>query len=155
MSRDRRGFNYALEPVRSLTGWDLNDKLRELSELNAAVDAQQQNVDTLASHLAAARTEILRLRHADRPLDIVAQRNAHAFLAQVDRQLTLARQALAESLRKQEAAMAEIKRLRRFADNLDRHKDEAGQAHDQQQALRAFLQADDAWLQRTQRRKAQ
>src|ERR1035437_10288178 len=87
MTRDRRGFDYALEPMRSVTEWDVNDTARELAEKNSATDTQQNKVDHLSNSFAAARAEVIQQRQVQALLNIDSQRVAHAYMMQVRQNL--------------------------------------------------------------------
>ncbi|WP_374358257.1 hypothetical protein [Chitinimonas sp.] len=153
MSRDRRGFHYALEPVRSKTGWELDQAISELARINQAQAAQARQLDTLHQGYAQARAAAQAQRVQNAALHIDAQRLAYGYMSQLKQQLVMAQQQLSELEQEQTEAMDQLNRLRRFADNLDRHRDEAGREHDLHLAKQASLQADDAWLQRNYRKK--
>ena len=153
MTRDRRGFDYALEPVRSMTEWDMNDVARELGVQNAAADAQQGKVDRLTASFAAARTEVLKQRQSQALLNIDAQRRAHAYMAQVQQHLT-EQSAELRSLQQQcDETIVRLNGLRKFADGLDRNKEAAAAEYDQKIEKQGYQLSDDSWLQRLHWRK--
>ena len=153
MTRDRRGFHYALEPVRSMTEWELNDMARELSALNAAVAAAQMLVDGLSESLATARSNVLAQRETQALLDINAQRVAHAYMVQVQEKLVTEKEQLRNTQQERDAAFDRLNDLRKFAESLDRNKESAIKDHDQKMVKQTYQQADDSWVQRLHWRK--
>ena len=153
MSRDRRGFDYALEPMRSITEWDMNDVARELAAHNAAVDAQQEKVNQLSNSFAAARSDVLLQRQTQATLNIDAQRLAHGYMAQVQQQLATENAQLHEMQQERDDTLARLNALRKFADSLDRNKETAAEEYDQKIVKQNYLQSDDSWLQRLHWRK--
>lgn len=154
MSRDRRGFEYALEPMRSITEWDMNDVARELAAQNAAVDAQQEKVTQLSDTLDAARSEVILQRQMQALLSIDTQRVAHAYMAQVHRKLVTENVQLQGMQQERNDTFERLNGLRKFADSLDRNKESAAEEYDQKIVKQAYLQADDSWLQRLHWRKS-
>ncbi len=153
MSRDRRGFDYALEPMRSITEWDMNDVARELAAQNAAADTQQDKVDQLSQAFAAVRSDVLAQRQTQAALNIDAQRRAHAYMAQVQQHLTAEDAQLQVMQQASDETLARLTALRKFADSLDRNKEAAAEEYDQKVVKQSYLQADDNWLQRIHWRK--
>lgn len=148
MSRDRRGFSYPLEPVRSMTAWEIDAIALELAAHNAALDKQQKETDQLRASLAEARARVAGQRQPLALLDIGAQRIAHAYMLQVQQQLLAAQVALSEKTEARDEAWSRLVVARKFADSLDRDKDEAGRQHDQRVVKHEYQQSDDNWLQR-------
>ena len=153
MSRDRRGFTYALEPVRSMTDWEIDEIGRELAEQNAAVEKQQREHDRLAAGLADARQRVIAQRQPNTVLDIGAQRIAHGYMLQVQQLLQAAQEDLRGLCQARDASWARLVEARKFADSLSRDKDAAGEQHDQRVVKHDYQQADDNWLQRQHGRK--
>lgn len=148
MTRDRRGFQYALEPVRSLTEWEMNDVARALASINAATDTQQNRVNNLSLCFASARSEVIVQRQNQASLDIDAQRLAHAYMLQVQQQLVTENEKLRHMQRERDETFVRLNDMRKFADSLDRDKESAAEEHDQKVAKQSYQQADDSWLQR-------
>lgn len=148
MTRDRRGFQYALEPVRSLTEWELNDIARALASLNANTNTQQDRVNGLSHCFAAARSDVIIQRQSQRSLDIDAQRVAHAYMMQVQQQLVTENEKLRQLQRDRDEMFAQLNEKRKFADSLDRNKESVAEEYDRNLAKLAYAQADDSWLQR-------
>ncbi|GAB2842881.1 hypothetical protein GCM10027277_07700 [Pseudoduganella ginsengisoli] len=155
MTRDRRGFHYALEPVRQVTDWDIDQIGRELAPLNDAVAGHERKVGGLQQALSAAQSALMAQRRANAVLDVTAQRAAHGYLVQVQQQLAAARDALRACADERDAVQARLLEARRRADSLERDRDAALAEHDLATARRAFQQADDIWLQRLHWRKSQ
>lgn len=148
MTRDRRGFSYALETVRSLTDWELNDLVRDLADLNKTTDQQQARVRELSGQFEAVRSAVIAQRQQDGALDIDGQRRAHAYLLQVQQRLIIAQQQLQELETQREALMQKLNGVRKFADSLDKNKAVAAAEHDKKIANQEMILADDNWLQR-------
>lgn len=148
MTRDRRGFTYALEPVRSLTDWELNDLVRDLADLNKATDLQQARVHELSGQFEAVRSAVIAQRQQNGVLDIDGQRRAHVYLLQVQQQLVIAQQQLHELEAQRETLMQKLNSVRKFADSLDKNKAAAAAEHDKKIANQETALADDNWLQR-------
>lgn len=148
MSRDRRGFNYALEPVRSMTQWDIDAIACELAERNQAVAQQQRLVDGLAANFGAARAAVIAQRQNQAVLDIGAQRVAHGYMLQVQHQLQAGQIELGTLNEARDATWARLVEARKFADSLDRDKEAAAAEHDQRVTKQEYQQSDDNWLMR-------
>jgi hypothetical protein len=148
MSRDRRGFTYALEPVRSMTAWDIDRIALELAEHNAAVSTQQSRFDQLCARLADARARVIAQRESQALLDIDAQRNAHGFMRQLQLLLLKAQAELLTAQQTRDATLERLVQARKFADSLDRNKETAAAEHDARVAKATYQEADDNWLQR-------
>lgn len=153
MARDSRGFRYVLEPLRRLTEWRLNDTAVALAQANSAADRQRRRVDDLSSQLSSASAELLALRRPQAPLDIQAQRVAHAYLAQVQHQLRMEAETLRSAQRDREAAFERWQKTQRLANSLDDDREAAVARHDAELAKQAYRQADELWLQRLHWRK--
>ncbi|MES2933118.1 MAG: hypothetical protein V4805_06490 [Pseudomonadota bacterium] len=148
MSRDRRGFDYALEPMRSVTEWEMNDVGRALAGQNAAAAIQENTVNQLLHSFAAARSDVLLQRQMHPVLNIDAQRVAHAYMVQVQQQLVSENAQLHILQQERDETFATLNSLRKFADNLDRNKEMAAKEYDQQIVKQVYQQSDDSWLQR-------
>ncbi|MGZ3182499.1 MAG: hypothetical protein ACXU8N_08670 [Telluria sp.] len=148
MTRDRRGFRYPLEPVRALTGWKIDELVLHLAEHNLRVDQQERAVGTLQGGLAAAQAQVVAQRQAQALLDIDAQRFAHAYLVQVQARLAAARTELDTLVAARDTVLASLAEARRYADSLDRDRAAEAADFDRAAARKAFLDADDHWMQR-------
>jgi hypothetical protein len=148
MTRDRRGFRYALDGVRSVTRWKIDDLTLELARRQGEADDQQKRVDGLAGEFRAARTQLLDRRAARAPLDIGAERGAHAYLVRLQQALAAASAELRTLRERCDATRAALLEARRFADSLERDRDAALAEHDLAVARRLFAAADDDWMQR-------
>jgi hypothetical protein len=155
MSGDRRGFEYALEPVCSITAWKIDELGRELARHNIEVAAQQQQVDALAAGFGAARMRVIEQRRAQALIDIDAQRVAHAYMLHVQNQLTMHSAQLRIMQQQRDEVRDRLIEERRFADSLERDKEAAAGEHDLAVARRGYLDADDNWMQRLHWRKSQ
>lgn len=155
MTRDRRGFQYALQPVLSMTSWEVDQIAHELASHNALVREQEVQVGQLAATLGAARNAVLHQRQDAARLDIDAQRNAHAYMLQVQNLLLAARATLRELERERDAVHARFVEARKLADGLERDKEAAAAEHDVAVAKRSYQQSDDNWLQRQHGRNPQ
>jgi hypothetical protein len=155
MTSDRRGFDYALEPVCRITGWKIDDLGRDLANHNRKAAAQQAQVDALAAGFAAARAQVIRQRLAESLLDIDAQRLAHAYMQHVQKQLVQERAQLLAMQEERDKVRASLLEARRFADSLERGRQEAAGEHDLAVARQGYLDADDNWMQRLHWRKSQ
>ncbi len=155
MTRDRRGFQYALQPVLSMTSWEVDQIAHELAGHNALVREQEAKVGQLAAALGAARDAVLQQRQDSARLDIDAQRNAHAYMLQVQQLLLAERATLRELEQERDAVHARFVEARKLADGLERDKEAAAAEHDAAVAKRSYQQSDDNWLQRQHGRNPQ
>lgn len=153
MTRDRRGFQYALEPMRSMTEWEIADLAREYARLNSAVAARLRRVDALSAALAAVRTDVLGQRKTHAVFKIDAQRMAHAYMNQVQQNLLRENAELSQAQQERDACFAQLTNARKFADSLERDKESAAAEHDQKLLRQDYQQSDDNWLQRLHWRK--
>lgn len=155
MTRDRRGFTYALEAVRSMTAWNIDEIANELAARSDAARVQQEKVNTLSANFAAARTQVIAQRQAQALLDIGAQRLAHAYMLQVQQLLQKENAQLKTVLDERDATYTRLVDARKFAESLDRDKETAVDEHDRKMVKHSYQQSDDIWLQRLHWRKSQ
>jgi hypothetical protein len=148
MTRDRRGFRYALDGVRSATGWKIDELTLELAQRQGEADAQQGRVDGLASEFRTARTQLLARRQAQALLDIGAERGVYAYLVRLQQTLAAASNELRTLQARRDETREALLEARRFADSLERDREAALAEHDLAIARRQFADADDNWLQR-------
>lgn len=153
MSGDRRGFAYALEPVRSMTAWEIDGIASDLAVLNQAARALQQQCEALAGQFAAARADIIVQRQAQAALDIAGQRRAHDYMLQVQLRLQARLLDLRAAEEERDAMYLRLIDARKFADSLDRDKETQAGEHDQKVAKQGYQLSDDNWLQRIHWRK--
>jgi uncharacterized protein YdiU (UPF0061 family) len=153
MSGERQGFRYPLEPLRNLTQWNLDDLARELATLNSAIDTQKEQVQLLTGKFASARDEVISQRQAQTLLNINAQRLAHAYLTQVQRQLAKEREQLRGMLKQRDEMFARLNELRKFSESLSRDRETAVEEYDQKIVKQGYEEADESWLQRLNWRK--
>lgn len=155
MSVDRRGFVYALEPVRSLTAWEIDEIAAELAPLNAEAAAAAQRSAQLQGQFAAARAEVMQQRSGQAALDISGERRAHEYMVQVQRMLQLALIAQREAEDARDAVYKRLVEARKRAESLDKDKEHHAGEHDQKVAKQGYQESDDNWLQRIHWRKSQ
>lgn len=148
MTRDRRGFRYALDGVRSVTGWKIDELTLELAQRQGEADAQQGRVDTLADEFAAARTGLLDRRAGQAPLDVGAERGAHAYLVRLQQTHAAALAELRILRARCDETRAALLDARRLADSLERDREAALAEHDLAMTRRLYADADDNWIQR-------
>ncbi|WP_332879671.1 hypothetical protein [Massilia sp. S19_KUP03_FR1] len=153
MTRDRRGFEYALDGVRRLTGWKVDELTLDLARSQGEVALQQGRVDALDRELRAASTRLMGQRQVDAILDIGAERSAHVYLIRVQQALGSESAQLRILQEQMETVRAALLESRRFADSLDRDRDSALAEHDLTVARLYFAAADDSWMQRQHGRK--
>lgn len=152
MTRDRRGFNYALDGVRSVTRWKIDALTLELAERQGEADDQQRRVDALTGEFRTGRTQLLARREDRATLDIGAERGAHAYLVRLQQAIAAATAELRTLHERCDETRAALLEARRFADSLERDRDAALAEHDLALARRLFADADDNWMQRQPRR---
>jgi flagellar biosynthesis chaperone FliJ len=154
MTRDRRGFQYALDPVRSVTGWKIDELTLDLARCQVEVDTQQRRVDALDGNFRAGRARLMAQRASQALLDIGAERSAHDWLIQLQQQLAAEAARLRELQQACEEVRGALLEARRFADSLERDRDAALAEHDRGVARKGFVDADDNWSQRQHWRKS-
>lgn len=146
--RPPRGFRYALEPLRQVTAWDI-DQLRldhatallALEQATAQAKSIGTEFDATLAHLRKPQTEGLLV-------GLGFQQACHAYLAQLQKQSD---EASAEVKRCQHAVNAIGERLadqRNRAEGLDRDRARASGEHALAIARREQVLADDYWFQR-------
>jgi hypothetical protein len=148
MTRDRRGFRYALDGVRSVTGWKIDELTLELAQRQGEADAQQARVDALTNEFRTARTGLLARRGSQALLDVGAERGAYAYLVRLQQTLAAAAGELRALNARCDETRAALLEARRFADSLERDREAALAEHDLAMARRLFADADDNWMQR-------
>ena len=153
MTRDRRGFQYALDGVRSLTGWKVDELTLDLARSQGEVDVQQGRVDALAAEFRAARTRLMGQRQVHAILDIGAEHGAHVYLVRVQQALAGESAQLRVLQEQADTVRAALLEARRFADSLERDRESALAEHDLTAARLYFADADDSWMQRQHGRK--
>jgi hypothetical protein len=154
MTRDRRGFQYVLDPVRSVTGWKIDELTLDLAQRQVEFDAQQRRVDALQGDFGAARTRLMGQRQSQALLDIGAERSTHDYLDQLQRLLATESARLRELQDACEEVRGALLEARRFADSLERDREAALAEHDLGIARKGFVDADDNWMQRQHWRKS-
>jgi hypothetical protein len=153
MTTERKGFTYPLEPVRSLTDWNVNDLGRELAAINRTIDEQRSQLDASSAQFAAARAEVMRQRDTQLLLNVGTQRVAHNYLIEVQRQLQAHKQRLQEMMMQREELFTRLTELRKFSESLDRNRESLVEEHDRKIVKQSYEQADESWLQRLKWRK--
>ncbi|MFZ6659032.1 hypothetical protein [Undibacterium sp. TJN19] len=148
MTKDRRGFHYALEPVLKMTEWEMNDLFQDLSEHNVRVDLQQEKVDHLNNAIASARKELVSQRQRSSLINIDAQRRAHNYLLQVQGQCQTENSHLERVIKDRDEVQMRLNEIRKFADSLEKNKETVGHEFDQETAKKGYQLSDDNWLQR-------
>jgi hypothetical protein len=154
MTRDRRGFQYALDPVRSVTGWKIDELTLDLARHQGEVDTQQRRVEVLQGDFGAARTRLMTQRQSQALLDIGAERSTHHYLVQLQQQLAIETARLRELQDACDEVRSALLEARRFADSLERDRDAALAEHDLGIARKGFVDADDNWMQGQHWRKS-
>jgi hypothetical protein len=154
MTRDRRGFQYALDPVRSVTGWKIDELTLELARRQGEADVQQRRVHALDGDFKSGRARLMAQRQSQAVLDVGAERGAHAYLIQLQQLLASESGRLRELEDASEETRTALLEARRFADSLERDRDTALAEHDLGVARKGFVDADDNWMQRQHWRKS-
>ncbi|MFZ6765892.1 hypothetical protein ACO0LM_02320 [Undibacterium sp. Di26W] len=154
MTKDRRGFHYALDPVLKKTEWEMNDLFQDLAEHNAKVNQQQLKVDSLDQAIASARMELMKQRQHAAIINIDAQRMAHNYLLQIQRQQKEESIQLQELIATRDEVQLKLNEVRKFVDNLEKNKEAVGNEFDQDAAKKEYQLSDDNWLQRMHWRKS-
>jgi hypothetical protein len=144
---DRRGFEYQLEPVQRKTDWDLNDVAQELARINREVQEQERKLQRLTEEFSAVQASWAKQLRSER-LNVDMQRFTYAYLGTLQDKICLNRDGLRTLEQNRDAALARSHNLRKFADNIGRHRDEAVREHERRMADLAYKDADDIWLQR-------
>ncbi|BBB70242.1 hypothetical protein UNDYM_5989 (plasmid) [Undibacterium sp. YM2] len=148
MTKDRRGFQYGLEPVLKLKEWEVNDLYQELAGHNASVKEQQAKVDSLAQAIASARTELIKQRQNKALINIDVQRMAHMYMLQMQNQQQQESMQLQEMLQVRDDAQRRLNEVRKFVDNLEKNKEAMAHEFDLEAAKKEYQLSDDNWLQR-------
>ncbi|MFZ6756293.1 hypothetical protein ACO0K9_03670 [Undibacterium sp. Ji50W] len=154
MTKDRRGFHYALDPVLKKTEWEMNDLFQDLAEHNAKVNQQQLKVDSLDQAIASARMDLMKQRQHAAIINIDAQRMAHNYMLQIQRQQKEESIQLREFVVTRDEAQLKLNEVRKFVDNLEKNKEVVGNEFDQEAAKKEYQLSDDNWLQRMHWRKS-
>jgi predicted nucleic acid-binding Zn-ribbon protein len=140
-----RRFKYALEPVRLQRDWSLLASRLQLAERNDALARQEREVVKLHQQAEAVRQEWRACAEPARTLRLETMAAYAAYLAQLERTLGEARDALTALEREREHAAAQVAQAARELDAVERHK------ADQRAAFGAGLNqaqmrdADDHW----------
>ncbi|HYD79893.1 MAG TPA: hypothetical protein VEC06_08790 [Paucimonas sp.] len=149
---DRRGFRYELEPVQRKCDWDLNDVVLELADLNRSVSEQEQRVQELTHEFSQVREGWNSQIRTGR-LNIDMQRLTYGYLAQLQERISQRQIHLKSLEQERDTVIRRSHELRKFADNIEKHRGEALRGHERKLADIAFKDADDIWLQRMNWRK--
>lgn len=153
MTRERRGFRYALDGVRSVTGWKVDELTLDLAHCQGEVDAQQGRVDTLTSQFTAGRRRLMTQRQAQAVLDAGAERGTHLYLMQLQHSLAVESARLQALSAHCDSVRSALLEARRLADSLEQHRDSALAEYDLVLARLQYAEADDSWMQRQHGRK--
>lgn len=147
MSADRRGFHYALAPVLHLTAWQTNELAHAYAQLQQALRRQQGVVDDLQQALAVVNATPTA---PGARIDIHDQQRKHLYLKQLQQALLKHQAELAVVQQAHDSGYAQMMESRKLGDCLERDQQAAARDHDAAMQRRGYIEADDAWQQRTQ-----
>jgi chromosome segregation ATPase len=149
---DRRGFRYELEPVQRKCDWDLNDVVLKLTDVNRSVSEQEQRVQKLTHEFSQVK-EDWNSQLKTGQLNIDLQRITYGYLSQLQDRISQKQIHLKSLEQERDTVIQRSHELRKFADNLEKHRGDALREHERKLAEVAFKDADDTWLQRINWRK--
>ena len=142
----KRGFKYALEPLRVKGEWELAEMQVRLADCNRALDEVQTVVERLTdevrSQCDASRTEAAKRDM----LAVEVQSMRRAYLGMLSRRLTSAERDKGRIEGRQREVADQTTRMQRFSDGIQRHRDEQWHEHLKGLDVQAGKEADDAWL---------
>lgn len=150
MSRDRRAFRFALQPVYTSAQWKIDEILALNAGLRQALALLESQAAELATAIVRSGSELLASEGSAGLIDIDARRRANGYLvhlrtrqASLEPELSAARQAWDDGV-------ARLRLARQFAEGLERHREAALSEHDETIARQGYQSASDDWLQRMQ-----
>ncbi|WP_284620591.1 hypothetical protein [Aquabacterium humicola] len=142
----KRGFRYALEPLRVKGEWELAEMQVRLADCNRALDEVQVVVERLTDEV---RSQFDASRTVSAPSDAMAaevQSMRRAYLGLLSRRLESAERDRGRIEDRQREIAERTTRMQRFNDGIERHRDEQWQEHLKGLDVQAGKEADDAWL---------
>jgi hypothetical protein len=151
MTIDRRGFEYALEPVRTYTDWDITNASLDLARQNNLVNAQHRIVNQLSDSLHIVQSRVTAQRQTHSLIDISAQRLAHAYMVQLQTSIAKENATLEKIKTERDEIELKLSSLRKFAESLNQDRKTALAAHDLSVNKLVMQVADDNWLQQHRR----
>ena len=149
MSRDRRGFQYSLEPVQVKTEWEINEAVTGLAKLNRLSEERSKHLDLLTFRLARVRADQTKRANEQATFDITSHRTQRAYLAQLQQTVDQQKAALEEVDRQRDGAMVQLAALRRYADGLTRDREACVLEYDLKVSNRQYQMADEGWSQQS------
>jgi chromosome segregation ATPase len=117
-----RRFRYVLEPVRLQRDWSLMDLRQRLAACNAAVAAQERKTGELQGQAESVRQAWREIAGPARALRPDTLQGYSSYLAQLERGLAEAAEALAARERERAHAALAVAQAMRELDALERHK---------------------------------
>ncbi len=141
--KDRRGFRYPLEPLRTLCELDLNKLRGDLAQVSGRVHAQQETVSQLNAQL---ELQCAQARDAGAMLPIELRRMQHAHAHRVAQTLWRAQAHLQSVERERDGVVQASMRLTRFRDGVEDHRSGKLTEFDRETTARELRDADDQWL---------
>jgi hypothetical protein len=146
MKSEPRGFQYALEPLRSKCGWELQDLQQTLTRCNSEIRDQTLIVKQWEERISVASNELARQQEGSQVIYIDKQIIARAYIARQLQQLALARKLLTQLETTRDETIRSLHRLQKFADGLEEHREEEVKDYVQVLGKASIVEADDAWL---------
>lgn len=141
--KDRRGFRYPLEPLRTLCELDLNRLRGDLAQVSSRVHAQQETVTQLNAQL---ELQCAAARDTGAILSIELRRMQHAHVHRVAQTLWRAETHLQAVEQERDGVVQASMRLTRFRDGVEDHRSGKLTEFDRETAARELRDADDHWL---------
>jgi hypothetical protein len=141
--KDRRGFRYPLEPLRTLCDLDLNRLRGDLAQVSNRVHAQQEAVSQLNAQLELQCAEA---RDEGAVLSIELRRMQHAHVHRVCETLWRAEANLLSVEQERDGVVQASMRLTRFRDGVEDHRSGKLTEFDREITARELRDADDQWL---------
>ena len=155
MKRDPRGFQYALDQLRSKCEWDLQHLLVDLARLNEQVTDCSREVQERETSLNNTTADLARRQGEARIIYVDKQQIANAYLSRQATQLQQAHKALSQLEAERDLLLQNIQRLQKFTDELEDDRNEEIKDYIKVLGKAEVAEADDAWLRGIERRAAQ
>jgi len=150
MSRDRRGFRFALQPACTRAEWEIDSIQADNAILRQAFNNAEATAASIESAIAAADAHLLANQGTNTLIDVDARRRALVYIGHLQGRLTDARQAVEDARRAWDEGLARLRVARQYAEGFERHRQTALAEHDAMVARQDYQAASDDWLQRLQ-----
>lgn len=146
MKRDPRGYRYSLEPLRTKSGWEIQELQQSLARHNKKIGEKSHAVQQCETHLASISNEMASKLAREQIIHADQQMVVNAYLASQHNLLAGMREELRHLDSQRDDVLQQLRRMQKFSDGLDEHRGEDAKNYAKEMEKNNMVEADDAWL---------